>query len=212
MFSRIPFPLWFGVHCCQEKYACNLEGKSEAIAILPWRSVKSTRCCCRLLPLLLICWLWGIAASSSQVPGDSSSHLISFISFSKFWPDGCAGSWCRSPAASIGQQHCCSWRQWETDMEFSLCLMVLVCSHEFQFALDLPLYAHIFLPYFYADFWHLQVYYQMERQQSSIYFFNIPHNCTYMMLMHILLFWKAVMLTTIPSMLKYLILYHWMLQ
>lgn len=108
-----------------------------AIAILPWRSVKGTRCCCWLLPLLLICWIWGIATGSSLVQRDSSSHLTSFISFSKFQPDECAASWCRSPAASIGQLHHCSWRQWETDMESSLCLMVLVCSHEFQFALDL---------------------------------------------------------------------------
>lgn len=110
MFSRTPFSLLFRVYGWpQKKYACILGGRSETIAILLWRSGKGTRC--RLLTLLLICWLSDIVVGSSWVLGDSSSLLICFCVSLSSGPDECAAPQCRSPSASLVHLHPSSGRQ-----------------------------------------------------------------------------------------------------
>lgn len=63
-------------------------------------------------------------------------------------------------------------------MNFNLCLLAPICLHKFHFALVLFHFMSTFFPNEHsADFWQLQIYHQMQRQQASTDFFTNAHNC-----------------------------------
>lgn len=115
----------------QEKFAWDMEGRSEAAAVMlrGWTYVCQAPWQCQLT---YHHWSAGSPRWCGAMAGSTASLVFSrSLPFSSLspepWQEPCAASWQRTPVSSASYLYCWGWRPWDTDVGFSLsCLSVHV--------------------------------------------------------------------------------------